>query len=164
MKLTMKPSTQRITTRSLALFGVAALFAVIAALPAQADHRHRSRHGHHDRGHHAGHGRHGSHPVFGHDHPRHRVDIRHRGIRDSRRYTSFVIPQRIYARDHHVFSRHHQGRIFYAPHRHHHAVYDFPVYTRYGYVYRPHYYCDGALFLGGQVSFGNRNFRVHVDF
>jgi hypothetical protein len=73
---------------------------------------------------------------------------------------AFVIPGHIGHGHAHVYRPYYHGRTFFAPHRHYHAVYYFPVYTPSGYVLRPHSYCGGSLhrthvaYRGPRISIG----------
>ena len=69
----------------------------------------------------------------------------HEHVRDVLRHLG-RIPERIH--DHHarhleVFSG---ARVYYRPHRHHHASYLFPVWVDGAVAYRPYTYCGGRLF------------------
>jgi hypothetical protein len=81
------------------------------------------------------------------DDDRHRHAYRrdHRPIYRSVVRERFVVPHRI-ARPH-VYDRYFSGRVYFAPHRHAHVVYAFPVYTPYGVEYEPHYYCGPELYV-----------------
>jgi hypothetical protein len=50
-----------------------------------------------------------------------------------------------------AFRSHFAGSFHFAPHRHAHAIYAFPVATSYGVVYRPHVYCGGHLVAGAHL-------------
>lgn len=58
----------------------------------------------------------------------------------------FVTPVHLSRQDHATYRPYQRASLFYRAHRHHHTVYNFPVYTTHGYVYRPHYYCNGNLY------------------
>jgi hypothetical protein len=59
-----------------------------------------------------------------------------------------VPPHRLYRRDYRAYDRYFHGAFYYAPHRHHHRVYHFPVIVG-GYTeYRPYAYCGDAYFAG----------------
>ena len=45
------------------------------------------------------------------------------------------------------------GRSYYAPHRHHHVTYSFPVWVDGAVVYRPYVYCDDVLFSPAGARF-----------
>lgn len=69
------------------------------------------------------------------------------------RHGRFIVPRHIHR--HHVglYRPYYSGRAYFGPHRHYHVVYYFPVATPYGYYeYRPHFYCDGKLFIGGEFE------------
>jgi hypothetical protein len=69
----------------------------------------------------------------------------HRPIYRSVVRERFVVPHRIVHAD--VYDRYFSGRVWFAPHRHAHIVYAFPVYTPYGVEYEPHYYCGHELYV-----------------
>lgn len=71
----------------------------------------------------------------------------------ARRHASFVVPRRIEQRSVRPYRPYHQGRIYNQPHGHHHEVYVFPVYTDFGWMQRPYYYCEGALYGGGHGAY-----------
>jgi hypothetical protein len=58
-----------------------------------------------------------------------------------------------------AYREYYKGRSYHGPHRHHHDVYDFPVYRHGAYVHEPHVYCGGHLveshvsYRGPRVSF-----------
>ena len=58
----------------------------------------------------------------------------------------FVTPAHLSRQNYATYRPYLRGSLFYRAHRHHHTVYDFPVYTTHGYAYRPHYYCNGNLY------------------
>jgi hypothetical protein len=93
-------------------------------------------------GHGRGHGGHGKGHGNGH-----RVEHRYSG--DHRSYghhERFVVPHRIVRSA--AYAPYYSGRVYYAPHRHAHAVYAFPVYSPYGVVsYAPSYYCGPELYV-----------------
>ena len=57
----------------------------------------------------------------------------------------------------------HRGRVYYKAHRHYHAVYRFPVYTRAGRDYQPHYYCNGELYRE-RARYDNHHVRFSLRF
>ena len=75
----------------------------------------------------------------------------------------FVVPVRLSPQALATYRDYHYGRIYYRPHRHHHAVYNFPVYTNAGWAYRSHYYCNGALYAG-HVPYNHRHVRLSFRF
>jgi len=112
-----------------------------------------------------GHPVHSQHPGKGHykkaKHHRHQIHRGHVYVSGAR----FVAPPRIVvAADVRAFGPYYQGRIYYGPHRHHHAAYLFPVATPYGVAYQPHYYCGGELHTRARVSFNSPGFSVSVGF
>jgi hypothetical protein len=62
-----------------------------------------------------------------------------------------------------VYEPYYRGHAHYAPHRHDHAVYYFPVPVAHGYAYEPHYYCRGALFRH-QVEYAGPRLRLSLGF
>lgn len=136
----------RATVKILMLGVTTALAALLVATPAEAHKRHH-RHGHRHIGHHD----HRSHHVLVPRYHR-RVDL------------EFRVPARIHRREIDLYRPYFRSRTYYAPHRHDHLVYDFPVRTRRGYVYSPHRYCDGRLFTGGRIEFHGRRVHFGIDF
>lgn len=134
---------QHRTLRSRAtVLGLAALSCMLLA-PALAHDTHRHSRHHGDRHvtpppHHA---RYGSH-VYDRHH------VRSHGNGHARTHREFVIPVHLTRTALRTYRNYHRGQTYYGPHRHHHAVYDFPVYTDAGWAYRPHSYCNGDLFRG----------------
>ena len=131
----------------------AAVAALLTLAPVSAAHAGKS-HQRHNRGH-AKH-----HRVVQHG-PAHHAHVGHHPKRIHFR-GRFAVPARIGHAHVEHYRPYYQGRAYYAPHRHHHTVYDFPVRIRSGYVVRPHYYCGGDLYgghvayRGPRVSFGIR--------
>lgn len=83
---------------------------------------------------------------------RHRDDDRyayryreHRPVYRSVVRERFVVPHRIVHAD--AYDSYFSGRVYFAPHRHVHLVYAFPVYTPYGVEYDPYYYCGDELYV-----------------
>jgi hypothetical protein len=113
-------------------------------------------------------------PVLAHDagrrgeHPRHdrgrRVERPTRHGAHARHIARVVAPRRIRAGEVRIYRPYFRGRVYDPGHRHTHAVYDFPVRTRDGVVYRPHAYCDGRLFLDGYVTYQGDHFGVTFGF
>jgi hypothetical protein len=152
----LKALIRRLPAAGTAL-GVAGFLLFSTALPAQA-----LAHGHPVHSQHPGKGHYKKAKKFKHhNHHRHQ-------IRGGRVYVSgarFVAPPRIVvAADVRAFGPYYQGRIYYGPHRHHHAAYLFPVATPYGVAYQPHYYCGGDLHTRARVSFSSPSFSVSVGF
>ena len=83
---------------------------------------------------------------------------------DRHGHAHFVVPQRI--RGGHVarFESYHSGRIWYAPHRHYHAVYQFPVVAGYGVAYVPHAYCGETLYATGHLAVAGPRFGLYIGF
>ncbi|HKQ59967.1 MAG TPA: hypothetical protein VJS92_01705 [Candidatus Polarisedimenticolaceae bacterium] len=105
------------------LTGLTLALALSAATPVQAQYRdgYRDRH---DRRH-------------GHGYaPRHR----HHERRD------FVVPRHLGHRRH-EYRRYYQGSVYFAPHRHYHTLYTFPIYGPSGYDYQRYDYCNDELYV-----------------
>ena len=57
------------------------------------------------------------------------------------------------------------GSVYFAPHRHRHSVYQFPVRVDGYWTYRPSYYCEGELFHGhGSIGYDGRRFSIRLGF
>jgi hypothetical protein len=63
------------------------------------------------------------------------------------------VPHRIHARHRAHLDVFLGGRNYYAPHRHHHATYRFPVRVAGAVAYRPYVYCDDVLFSPSGARF-----------
>lgn len=76
-----------------------------------------------------------------------------------------VAPRHLYYRDYPAYDRYYRGSVYYAPHRHSHRIYLFPVIVG-GYVeYRPYSYCGDAYFDSAYGYDGPRgHFGLHFDF
>lgn len=99
---------------------------------------HSKHHGkHHGKGHHV--------IVGGHHHGHSGYHVsRHRG------HHHFEVPRAIHSHYVRTYRPYYYGRTYYAPHRHHHVVYRFPVYGVYEQpVYYPYAYCGDELFARG---------------
>lgn len=59
----------------------------------------------------------------------------------------FAVPQQIRVSHARELYPYHRSNVYYAPHRHVHAVYDFPVRVSGGWVYQPYAYCGHDLFV-----------------
>jgi hypothetical protein len=155
--------------------------AALSATPALADGKGRGKgHGRHkDKEHHRVVREHRDHRDYRHrdydrdydrrhyydDHDRHRTVYR-TVVRER-----FVVPHRLVRR--HVYDPYFSGSVYFAPHRHAHLVYAFPVYTPYGVEYEPSYYCGDHLYVdhpgyGYDPYYERRRPRVqigvHLDF
>lgn len=53
------------------------------------------------------------------------------------------------------------GRVYYAPHHHHHVRYRFPVFVNGVVVHRPYDYCGGRLFVTGAVTLPHLAIGAH---
>ncbi len=137
------------------VLGLAALsLTLLTPAMAGGTRRHSGHHGKH----HVSFSRH--HAQYGnHFYDRHRL----RGHGPVRGHRTFVVPGYLTRTALATYRDYHHGRIYYGPHRHHHTVYNFPVYTNAGWVSRPHYYCNGSLYRGHE-SRHDRHFRLSVHF
>lgn len=132
-------------------------FGLALALPAEAhdrrDRGHRVEHRHH---------KHQKHKRFDRHERRHQRDQRierryERRHRDEHRYEHrydrrhrydrFDIPRHIHHQKRHVYRPYFEGTVYFAPHRHRHSLYLFPVRIGGAWTYREHSYCGDALFL-----------------
>lgn len=59
------------------------------------------------------------------------------------------------------YSPYFDGRVYYAPHRHHHARYLFPVFLNGAVVYQPYFYCGSNLLVSGAVTLPHLAIGVH---
>lgn len=93
--------------------------------------------------------------------PRHdgRYDYREHSY-GYRGHRYFAIPRVLVDADLHLYNSYHHSRVYYAPHKHYHVIYRFPVYVDYGVEYRPYAYCEDKFFAVG--SFGPDG-GVHFD-
>ena len=122
------------------------------------DHRYRDDHHH---------GKYKKHKKYkGHD----RYDHYDHGYRGSyytdRRPPHFVVPPHLYHRDYRTYDRYYRGSTYYAPHRHSHRVYLFPVIVDGYYTeYRPYAYC-GEAYYPDQYRYGGSGGHLgpHFDF
>ncbi len=115
-------------------------------------------------------GHHGSHHVkLRHHDARHgnhfydRHHYRYRTHRFNSGHHGFVVPVHLTHTALATYHDYHLGRIYYRPHRHYHAVYNFPVHTNAGWVYQPHYYCNGDLYRG-RGAHHDHHFRFSLRF
>lgn len=113
------------------------------------------RHDRHDRF--ERHDRRGRHEVRRHQEFR-------RGRHDHHERRRFVVPRAIHRHERRQFLRYGYGESWFAPHRHSHAVYYFPVQRRHGWIYEPHFYCGDRLFVGNHVHFAGPRVRFSIDF
>jgi hypothetical protein len=143
---------------TLMLLGAAALSALALTPAAEAHKKHKRHHKHkvqvvhHSRG--AVHVTPARHTVFV---PSRRV------ARAPVRY-EVRIPRHIHRHQVAVYRPYYGGEVYFEPHRHYHAVYYFPVKTRYGYDYRRRHYCNGVLHTGGHVAYHGSHVSFRVDF
>jgi hypothetical protein len=148
----MKPSTR------IAIVAATFSLALALALPAQAHDRHpqkqrkriEQRHHRQQRQH-----------QRAQHHSRHQ-DRRYRYDQNDR-YDRFDVPHRI--RDHHRsdYRSYYEGSAYFAPHRHRHSIYQFPVRVDHGWSYREHAYCGDELYLDHVgIEFHGRRFSVRI--
>ena len=152
---------KRIT--QIAVAAVTFTFALALAAPTEAQGRHDRRH-RVDQRHHR---HHEQHRRFDH-HDRHleRQDRLYRHDRRHERhyrYDRFDIPRRIHDHRRHEFRSYFEGTVYFAPHRHRHPVYRFPVRVGRGWAYREHFYCGDELFLDfGRFEYHGRRFSISI--
>jgi hypothetical protein len=132
----------------LAIAVVAAIGSSLVAAPAQAGHKHKHKHGKkHVEYVHRSHGHAVPHAVrHGHG----RIGV---GFSTPR---PFLVPRHIGPAARGTFRPYYHELVYFRPHRHHHAVYFFPVRTRFGWTWQPHSYCEGNLFRGRVAYDGPR--------
>jgi hypothetical protein len=130
------------------------------------------------------HGRYGRYESRGyHRDPGHRYgnDYRYRGYSDDHHYRygssyrgdyydrgydrhRFVAPRHLYRQHYRDYDRYYRGSVFYAPHRHSHRVYLFPVIID-GYAeYRPYAYCGDAYYPDHYGYYDGPRFGLHFSF
>jgi len=74
---------------------------------------------------------------------------RHRGYRNDRRghrSRHFDVPREIRHQRRSTYRGYYSNDSWYAPHRHDHAIYSFPVWDGRDYRYSPFSYCEGELY------------------
>lgn len=71
------------------------------------------------------------------------------------------VPRIIASAQRGYYSPYFDGRVYYAPHRHHHARYLFPVFLNGAVVYQPYFYCDSHLLVSGVVTLPQLAVGVH---
>lgn len=110
------------------------------------------RHGYYDDHHHHGkykkHKKHKKHK--GHDHGYYDHGYYDRGYYERGSYyhpKRFVVPHHLYRHDYGSYDRYYRGSAYYAPHRHSHRIYMFPVIVDGYYTdYQPYAYCGEAYY------------------
>jgi hypothetical protein len=122
------------------------------------------RHG--DHRHHGKYGKHKRHD--GHDHYRDRGRY-DRGYYDrgyyDRRPSRFVVPHHLYRRNYGSYERYYRGTAYYAPHRHSHRIYMFPVIVDGYYTdYRPYAYCGEAYYPDHYRRGSRGHLGLHFEF
>ena len=155
------------------VFVLLALTLVVFSSPAQAGSRHDSRvsvgihvggsHGAVSVGYRSGHAhpdRHG-HPV-GYGHHGHRGHGHYRKV--YRHHPRFVVPRSIHASYVASYRPYHAGRVWVTGHRHYHEVYDFPVWIDGVFVYQPHAYCNGGLYVAGDLAWNGGYARIRYGY
>lgn len=125
----------------LTLFAAAAISALLFTSPAQAHRRHKVK-----------------------THKQHRVYFKSAPRAHYHHGAAFVVPRKIGRRNAAVYRANWGGDVYFRPHRHHHAIYVFPVHTRRGVVYREYEYCRGRLFVRGHAGFHGRRVSFSVGF
>jgi hypothetical protein len=142
----MNHATSRRTSlaRRLGLVAGTLLVATLLAGPVLAGHGYGR-----GRGHGYGHGR-------GHSHGHH-GQVVHRG------HSGFVVPHHVYHGDAWRYRQYYHSSVYYAPHRHAHAQYYFPVYSSTGYAYEPYSYCGSERF-DGYVGYDGPRVSLHLAF
>lgn len=71
-----------------------------------------------------------------------------------------LVPRAIAVRERGAWAPYWTGSAYYAPHRHRHELYGFPVVTPAGVVVRPYSYCGGHLFLSADVPLPHISIRI----
>ena len=71
--------------------------------------------------------------------------VHKRVVKDVRRVLE--VPRKIHHSHVNAFKSFYHGRSYYGPHKHHHAVYRYPVYYGGHVSYRPYHYCNDSLFI-----------------
>jgi len=117
-----------------------------------------------------------AHPKHGHRHhgQRHH-DQRHHAHRTHAHYAPqyervrlapvpFVVPRHIDRFEQRRLERYFRGSVWYAPHRHRHTVYAFPVRYRGEWIERPHYYCAGTFHEVARVTYSGPRVSIRVGF
>jgi len=158
MRKQSRTEENRFRAKPSLLLGALIVLAVLFAGPAAADHKHK-----HDERNHRGkhyvkhHGKHyGRHLGHGHR-PVPAPPVVRRPVR-------VATPTVIRTPGVDLYRPYYRGRVFYEPHRHHHAVYHFPVYRNDRRSYEPHYYCNGQLYSVNHVAFRGPHFSVSIAF
>jgi hypothetical protein len=139
---------QRLT---FALLGAAVLSALVLTPSAEAGHKHKRKWHKKAKVHHVHHATYCAAPGCVVIHPR-----------PARRFVA--VPARIHRRQVAAYRPYYGGEVFFAPHRHYHAVYYFPVQTRRGIVYRPEFYCGGGRYTGNHVAYHGEHVSFRVSF
>ena len=145
---------KRIT--QIAVAAVTFTFALALAVPAEA-------HGRHDRRNRIDH----RHQRFDrHERRQDRQDrfYRHdRRVERRHRFDRFDIPRRIHDHRRHEYRSFYERSVYFAPHRHRHSIYLFPVRVDRGWSYREHAYCNDELFLDhGRFEYQGRRFSIRI--
>jgi len=158
MKRPSRNEENRFRAKPSLLLGALIVLGMLFAGPVAADQKHkRDKRGHH-----------GTHYVKHHAKPNGRhLGHGHRPVPAPpvvRRPVRVVAPTLIRTPRVDHYRPYYRGRVFYEPHRHHHSVYQFPVYRNDRRFYEPHYYCNGHLYRVNQVAFGGPHFSVSIAF
>lgn len=80
---------------------------------------------------------------------------------DARGYAAYPIVPRTIAGHGGYYQPYYGGRVYYGPHHHYHAYYNFPVYVGGAVAYRPYYYCGDSLFINGAVALPHLAFGIN---
>ena len=108
-------------------------------------------------------GRGGSKKRHKHGHASHHGNV-HPVYVAERRADLFIAPLQMAHYDLVRYRPFHRGSVSYEPHRHVHAVYEFPVRSDYGIGYRQASYCNGDRFTSGYVGSDGPRFHLSVRF
>jgi hypothetical protein len=147
---------KRIAPLAIAAFAVALSFTLTTPADAggprgrKGPHRVDHRQGHHDR----------RHVDRRHVDRRPRVERRHHP-----RHRGFDVPRHIHHERYREYRPYFDRHVWFAPHRHRHATYYFPVVVDGYRSYRRYDYCDGALFQPrGSVGYDGGHWGIRIDF
>ncbi len=79
-------------------------------------------------------------------------------------HSGFVVPKAIHPHHAKLYKPYFHSNVYYAPHRHHHAIYYFPVYSYGVPVYQPYAYCGSEVYASGYLAFGSPRFGLYFGF
>lgn len=153
MKHAIDLMTDRRWWRTTVLVGGLALALFLWPVAASAGHGHgrSGKHGNY-------HGR--GHAVVVQRYERHHERHHQRGYASHRR---FVVPRSIHTYRVRSYRPYYYGRVYYAPHRHYHTLYSFPVYGYGEPIYYPYAYCGDSLFARGVFTAGGPHFSINLS-